>query len=750
MSSDTLEKLEGALTGITYCKGAFLIADFTCEDGERVKVLGSMEGVSLGQPLTLYGEWTAHLRFGPQFKIHAFHHRKPATAEAIRRYLGSGLIKGIGPKLSDAIVSTFGESTLQVLDEDIEKLRTVPGVGPSRAHIIREAWEKHRRVMDIMMFLQEHEISPALSAKIYRQYRERSINVLKENPYLLIDELRGVGFKKADVIANKLGIAEDSAFRIRAGISYMLSKAMDEGHCCAPMDDLPQAVEALLAIEPGLVLGEMKSMVEEGKLSQVDEDVYLPKVYRAEQGAAATLAGLIDARVRPLSDPGDSLFGQLEKSGGLTLNSEQKETGRTALRENVLVVTGGPGTGKTTVISFLVRLFEHAGLEVELAAPTGRAAKRMEELTGRPARTIHRLLEYVPHENTFRRGRDCPLPCQAVIVDEVSMLDIFLFHRLIAALSAGCRLVLVGDHNQLPSVGPGNVLADIIRSGVVPVIHLQEVYRQTGSGHIVLNAHRINQGLLPRSGKGVSQQNKTNTDEGTANWAEDDEAAGDELDPVIDFYFIREDDSLKAEKLVIDCAARRLPRHLNTSGFESVQVISPMYRGPCGVNNLNAELQRQLNPDSRGTLIGGRLFKHGDKVMQIKNDYHRDVYNGDIGIIDEINNVNRTIIVSIAGRCVLYDFDDLDNLVLAYAISVHKSQGSEYQAVVLPLVNHHYVMLQRNLLYTAVTRAKRMMIIVGSRKALSIAVRNARVRQRRTGLVRTLRENLEGYDHVRV
>ena len=723
-------RLDGALTGITYRKGAFLIGEFTGEKGTRARVLGELESVSLGQPLTLYGEWTVHPKFGRQFRVQSFHCRVPVSEEGIRRYLGSGLIKGIGPKLSEAIVSVFGGDTIKVLDEEPKRLREVAGVGPSRVELILEGWTRHRKVMDIMVFLQGHQISASLSAKIYRRYHEESIAVLKKNPYLLTDDLKGVGFKTADKIAGGLGIARDSAFRIRAGIRFALSRALEEGHCCLPGEDIPEKVAELLEVPADLVSPELEHLVLEKELFRNDEDTYLSNVFAAEQGAADSIARLLKHPPHTPAVDYECLLETLERNKSFVLNQEQRAAGVTALEKSMLVITGGPGTGKTTLISFLVHLIESARLSVCLTAPTGRAAKRMEEVCLRPAKTIHRLLEFMPREGRFRRGREFPLEYDAVIVDESSMIDIFLFNRLLAALDNGSRLIMVGDHNQLPSVGPGNVLADIIRSNRVPVVHLSEIYRQAGSGYIVLNAHRINQGLLPKSGKKMNGSSSSTAERGEQN-------------NIVDFYFVREDDSEKAEKLVVDLAARRLPGFLNIDAVNDLQVLSPMYRGPCGVDSLNAELQIRLNPHGREQLQGGSLFRVGDKVMQIRNDYQKDVFNGDLGRISRIENQNRSVDVIIGGRTVSYDFDELGDLLLAYAITVHKSQGSEYQAVVLPLVNHHFIMLQRNLLYTAVTRARRMMVIVGSRKALAIAVKNATVRDRRTGLVKNLKLLLE-------
>lgn len=717
------ERLDGALAGITYCKGAFLIGDFTVEDGLKVKVLGEIEGVSLGQPLTLYGAWTDHPRFGRQFKISSFLVQEPVSEDSLRLYLGSGLIKGIGPKLAAAIVAVFGTDTGRMLDEEPQRLNEVPGIGASRADLVKDGWRRHRKVMEIQLYFKEHRISTALSAKIYRRYRERSIAVLKKNPYLLIEEIKGVGFKTADHIAEKQGIARDSAFRIRAGIGYALDQALDDGHCCRLREELPDRVGELLEVDSGLVRREMETMIDAGDLHSDGDDIYLPRVFAAERGVAGSIVRLLSGSPRNSKGDFGGLLEKLQQEQAIRLNQEQERACLTALNKGLLVITGGPGTGKTTLISFLVRMFELAGLSIALAAPTGRAAKRMEEVCHRPARTLHRLLEFSPREGGFRRGRELPFSQDIVIVDETSMIDIFLCNRLLAACKPGGRLVLVGDQNQLPSVGPGNVLADIIRSGQVPVVPLNEIYRQAGSGYIVLNAHRINQGQMPRSGKKMDPRTPP--------------------DDTVDFYFVREDDSARAEKLVVDLAARRLPRFLKIDAKEDLQVLSPMYRGLCGVNNLNAELQMKLNPHGREQLQGGVLYRVGDKVMQIRNDYQKGVFNGDIGRIGNIETISQTLSVDYGDRLVSYDFGELDDLVLAYAISVHKSQGSEYPAVVLPLVNNHYIMLQRNLLYTAVTRARRMMVIIGSVKALSIAVHNATVRERRTGLVKNLKRLLD-------
>jgi len=719
------ETLLGTVERVVYSggDGSFTVARLKLErDGEVITVVGSLVGVPAGASLRLIGRFETTARFGAQFRIEHYTEVAPATLEGLRRYLGSGLIKGIGPELASRIVDRFGIETLEILDRDPTRIGEVAGIGQSRARAVRDAWAAQRQVREVMVFLQGYGVSPAFAARIYRRYGAASIARVRENPYRLAFDVWGIGFLSADKLAAALGVARDAPARLEAGVRHVLDDESGNGHVFVPRARLCQKASALLeqpeeevraAIDRLARVGEVAidaTVVEDPK----DPAIYETLLYRAETALAAGLARLLDAPAPALSVEADKAIAWYEREAGIALARQQAEAVKLALGAKVAVITGGPGVGKTTIIRGIVSILKRKGLTVALAAPTGRAAKRLADATGAPASTLHRLLEWRPASATFGRCPSNPLDADVLIVDEASMLDVRLGADLVAALASSARLVLVGDVDQLPSVGPGSVLGDVIGSGAVPTVRLTEIFRQAAESLIVVNAHRIQEGAEPELGA----------------------AAADRESDRRDFFFLEEDDPAAAALLIRDLVAVRLPRRYGFSPQE-IQVLSPMHRGELGAGNLNRLLQEALTAGAPGIERGQRTLRVGDKVMQVKNDYDKEVWNGDSGCVEGLGA--ETLSVRFDDRLVEYGLDELDTLVLAYAATVHKSQGSEYPAVVIPVHTQHYVMLQRNLLYTAVTRGKRLVVLVGTRKALALAVRNADVAARASGLAARLR-----------
>lgn len=722
-----MSALEGVIDKITYRneESGYTVAKLRSSDltGEVHTVVGNFASLVAGETVRVEGEWVRHSDYGRQFKVERLTPLAPATKEAIEKYLGSGMIKGIGPVTAARLVKRFGLNTLDVIENAPGRLTEVDGLGPQRAEVIARAFAEQRQVRDVMLFLRSYDISPAYAQKIHRRYGSRTMEVLRENPYRLASEVFGIGFKTADRIAQSMGLPEDSPHRADACLRYVLDAAGDEGHTFLPAGDLFQRAGEALGL-PGETLGGSLDRLAAAGEVVVDgvDGIFLASYHRAETEVAGRLAECLKARGSAAKDgaggkggPVEHLINEAETASGITLAGQQREAVSRALSAAVLVITGGPGTGKTTITRTLLACFDRLRWKVELAAPTGRAAKRMTEACRREARTIHRLLEYGFDEArgvTFRRNADRPLEADAVIVDEMSMVDIHLMQSLIRAVRPGTKLVLVGDADQLPSVGAGNVLRDIIASQVVPVVRLTEVFRQAADSQIVANAHRINTGRFPElNGKDS------------------------------DFFFMEEPDPDKARELIVQLVSTRLPPFLDVDPVRDIQVITPMRRTSLGVERLNADLQEALNPqtDDRQALAAhGVVFRRGDKVMQIRNNYEKEVYNGDIGVVVEVDLEEGEVLVSYpeaaGAHRVAYDRTELDEIVLAYATSVHKSQGSEFPVVVMPVTTQHYVMLQRNLLYTAVTRAKRLVVLVGTKKALGIALNNNRVETRYSGL----------------
>ncbi|MEW6666929.1 MAG: ATP-dependent RecD-like DNA helicase [Thermodesulfobacteriota bacterium] len=718
-----LVDLQGQIERVTYAneETGYTIARVKIE-GQRdlVTVVGNLLAANPGEIIRMRGEWTNHPKYGEQFRIVHCQTVIPATVHGIQKYLGSGLIKGIGPVMARRIVQRFGNETLEVIEKEVGRLAEVDGIGLKRIEMIRRAWEEQKEIREVMIFLQAHGVSSAFAAKIFKYYGSRSIEVVRENPYRLATDIYGIGFVTADRIAEKLGVAKDADMRVEAGILYVLQQLSEEGHVYYPYEPLIEKSREMLGVERDVLVKAIGAIALEKRIVMEDlneelerfaenhKAVYLTSFHISESGIASRLRDLIHApgSIRPVDAQKavDWVQGRLS----ITLAAKQVEAVRWATQHKLMIITGGPGTGKTTIIHAILQIYSKLGIRILLAAPTGRAAKRMSEATGHEARTIHRLLEYSIQKGGFQRNEQRPLECHLLIVDEASMIDTLLMYHLVKAVPPGATLLLVGDVNQLPSVGPGNVLGDLIDSGAFPVVELNEIFRQAEESLIIVNAHRINQGVMPAlrpSGRGLE-----------------------------DFYFIEQEDPGEVLKIIVDLVKDRIPRRFGLDPVEDIQVLTPMHRGSVGVANLNTELQQVLNPSEGGLTRGSRTFRVNDKVMQVRNNYDKEVFNGDIGRIKRINQEDQEVLVSIDGREIPYDYADLDELILAYAVSVHKSQGSEYPGVIIPLLTQHYLLLQRNLLYTAVTRGRRLVVLVGSRKALAIAVNNVKTQKRYTYL----------------
>jgi exodeoxyribonuclease V alpha subunit len=741
------EVLVGTIERITFYneENGYTVAQVTPEGrAYTVTVVGNLLEASPGENLRLHGQWTSHARYGRQFQVERYATVLPATSAGIEKYLGSGLIKGIGPVTARRIVRRFKLDTLRVIEKEPQRLREVLGVGKHRAAVIERAWEEQKAIKEVMLFLQSHNVSTSHAVRIYKTYGDSSIDVVRNDPYRLARDIHGIGFLTADKIARELGLAHDSPQRVQAGISHTLSQMADGGHVYAPQGELIHESVGILDVPSELVAEGIERLAADQQLhletlaNKVDSElayqtpdqppthvlgeqqaVYLPPFYYGEIGVANRLKGLVTierSRLDFFQQANlDRVFDHLAQQGGLLLNQGQQAAVRTALTHKVSVLTGGPGTGKTTAVRTVIRLLESRQFSYALAAPTGRAAKRLAEATGREAKTIHRLLEFKPQQGVqFQRNEENPLDVDMLIVDEASMLDLLLTNHLLKAVPPESHLLLVGDVDQLPSVGAGNVLNDVIASGVAAVVRLTEIFRQAEGSFIVHNAHRINQGQMPQFSSSAT-----------------------------DFFLFPADDADRAADLIVDLVQNRIPRKFGFDPLEDIQVLSPLHRGAAGVGELNRRLQTAINPPAEGKAQyrqTTRVFRAGDRVMQIRNNYDREVYNGDMGRITALDTVNQVLAVQIDGADVAYEFSELDELVHAYAVSVHKSQGSEYRAVVAPVLKQHYVMLQRNLLYTAITRAKELVVLVGTQRAIGIAVRNNKITQRHTALDTRLRE----------
>ncbi len=759
-----MPKLEGSIENIVFRndENHYTVARFRLNDSGRLfrddltTIVGTLPGIHPGALLNVEGEWENDPRYGRQLHVTSFVERLPASTEGMIRYLSSGMIKGIGPKKAKLIVDHFGEQTLAIIEQQPELLSQVKGISAKDREQIARTWIEQSDIKELHLFLQSHDVSINVATRVYKQYGKESIKVIRENPYQLAQEVHGIGFRTADEIAIKLGLPFDSVPRLASGLKYVLTQAANEdGHCFLLEQDLRQRAATILQAPPEALdlamqhlhsdqdvfiepLASIPTLPNPQMVSTSTEDepayapyedeaednttdqarVYFGPFWYAENGSARLLRLLQQAPSllpRTSTQQWDTIFNLLKQKRNMELTERQREAVQMAYNNKVCILTGGPGTGKSTSIRALLMLLRTRKIDVAMAAPTGRAAKRLTEATGMQAKTLHRLLEYAPHDNSYQRNEDNPLPHQFVIVDEFSMVDILLFYHLLKALPREAHLLLVGDADQLPSVGPGNALRDLLRSESLPTVRLTDLFRQAQQSKIIVNAHRINAGQMPFL----------------------------KSEPSSDFFFVTEEDPLRVQQLVLDLVQRRLPARYRLNPVADIQVLAPMYKGAAGVKILNERLQARLNPSAIAQVEwGDRILRVGDKVMQMKNDYDKGVFNGDVGWIRSINKENATLKVEFQEEAgpmlVSYEFHELDELMLAYAVTVHKSQGSEYSAVVIPLVKEHRMLLQRNLLYTAITRAKRLCVIVGQPAALEMAVRNNRVEWRNTGLAERL------------
>jgi len=722
---DHAKTLEGILERVTYVneENAWSVVKLAVPGKkDLVTVIGHLLGVQPGENLRLRGNWTQDRKYGEQFKANGYVTVKPATLVGIEKYLGSGLVRGVGKIMAKRLVEGFGLSTLEVIEQAPDRLREVDGIGRVRSARIAKAWVEQKQIKDVMVFLQSHGVSTTFAIKIYKHYQDRSIAVVKENPYRLAIDILGIGFKTADKIAGHLGISPSSPERAQAGILHVLGELSNEGHVFCPRPKLIEAAAALLEIDPVIieravdVLAEADQVVvtpilESDGQGTVGVAVYLSSLHRAESGAAELGRSLLRSPVRPITIDIEKAITWFEERQKLSLALEQREAIRRAVTSKFLVITGGPGTGKTTLVNGIIQILEKKGRRILLGAPTGRAAKRMTETSGREAKTLHRLLEFDPKTMGFLRDRQRPLEADLVIVDEASMIDTVLAYNLMKAVPPACQLILVGDVDQLPSVGPGSVLQDVIRSGAVDVVGLQHIFRQAERSLIVVNAHRVNHGEMPSLPPPGAEA---------------------------DFFFVVKNEPEEVLETLKALVKDRIPERFGFDPVNDVQVLTPMHRGLLGAMSLNAELQGLLNPQGASVVHGSRLFRAGDKVMQTRNNYDLEVFNGDIGRIEALDEMERTVSVRFDGRLVTYEPADQDELVLAYACSIHKSQGSEYPCVVIPIHTQHYVMLQRNLLYTGITRARKLVVLIGTRRALAIAVKNDKTEMRFTQLAAQL------------
>ena len=723
-------KIRGVVERITYQNpenGYTVLKCAVKSYKELVTVIGSLLDVNVGSVLLIYGNWKVDSRYGRQFAAESWEETLPATVFGIEKYLGSGLIKGVGPKYAKKIVAQFGIETLEVIETDISRLQEVDGIGKKRIQMIRDSWERQKEIKNVMLFLQDHGVSTSFAAKIYRQYGNESLDKMKENPFQMADDIWGIGFKTADGIAQKLGFAKEAYVRLRSGIMYTLSNLADEGHVFAYQEQLIAKAAELLEAEESSIVMTLDQMIADKDLicETVDyktdqaemKAIYLPAFYYAEAGVAGKLKrlaqspatdrlwhALMDARQKTGNESLSIDVGKIQEKVDMKYDEIQADAIRKAAVSKVMVLTGGPGTGKTTTTQGIIAAYRSFGLKILLAAPTGRAAKRMTEATGLEAKTIHRLLECKPPEG-YQKNEDNPLDGDVLIIDECSMIDMILMNALLKAIPEGMRLILVGDIDQLPSVGAGNVLRDIIDSGVFPVVRLTRIFRQAQSSRIIMNAHAINEGKFPDISNGKNT----------------------------DFFYIEKENPEEAVQEIVRLVKNNLPRYYKTP-WNHIQVLTPMQKGIVGAANLNLALQEALNPQGDGLRRGGYLFRTGDKVMQIRNNYEKEIFNGDIGTVESVDLQERTLKVNFDQHIIEYEASELDELVHAYATTIHKAQGSEYPIVVMPVLMNHYVMLQRNLIYTGITRAKKVLVIVGTRKALSYAIRNVTVTKRNTFL----------------
>lgn len=664
-------------------------------------VVGKLTELQPGESVSCYGHWRQDASHGLQFAAETVTAVQPQDVEGIKKYLASGLIRGIGPIFAEKIVGHFGVNTLKIIDENPGRLGEIEGIGEKKIGRITSCWQTQKAVRELMVFLQPYAVTPSLAAKIHKRFGDNSLEIIQQNPFTLAKEVRGIGFKTADKMAQQMGIAQDHPLRIDAAITHFLYEKASDGHVCFPEEELVKETAQLLEVDPEAIKARIPVLIEAKEVFQEKAYLFHPTLYQSEKGIGTELSRLkhTSAPLRPFDH--EKALEWVQKELSITLAAQQKEAVLASLKEKVLVITGGPGTGKSTITKAILAISRHVTKRILLAAPTGRAAKRMNEITGFEAKTLHSLLEWSFVSGGFKRGPKMPVEGDLIIVDEASMIDTFLMYNLLKALPSKARLILIGDINQLPSVGPGNVLREIIESGFLPTFCLTEIFRQAKGSFITTNAHRINEGLFPELG-------------------------GD------DFFFLKAEEPEELAEKILHLIKTRLPRRYHFDPINDIQVIAPMKRGPVGIEQLNHRLQEALNPQKEPFLIGGRRFHLHDKVMQLMNDYQKEVYNGDIGRIVKIDQSEQQILVRFDEKLVPYEINECDSLTLAYAVSVHKYQGSEAPCIIMPVHTSHFMLLQRNLLYTAVTRGRKLVVLVGSAKAIHMALGNNKVSQRHT------------------
>lgn len=685
---------------------------------ELICIVGSMPALQPGETIRGQGLWKQHLVFGRQFVIEKYKSEAPADIIGIRKYLGSGLVKGIGVKYAGRIVDAFGEDTLNIIDKYPERLLEVEGLGKKRVESIHSCWAQQKSIRDVMIFLQSNGVSPAYAQKVYKHYGNDSIKKVKENPYQLSRDINGIGFKSADKIAQAMGIAKDAPGRVDAGIEFALLDCSDEGHVCSPIAEFLKLSQDLLEVSQELIESRFQTLSEDNRIEigemvfegAMTRFIWLKRLFLSEVGISRQLTRLRRSPCQLREIDTQKAIDWVQNTLNIKLAPNQQKAVSQALSEKVQIITGGPGTGKSTITKAILAITEKLTDKIMLAAPTGRAAKRMSEITGKKARTLHSLLEYDFKVGKFKKGLDSPLDCDLIVVDEASMIDTSLMYSILRAIPSHARVIFVGDINQLPSVGPGNVLKDMIDSRCLPVTTLTEIFRQAAGSRIITNAHRINSGTFPD----ISNVSDS------------------------DFFFMDVETPEDVLKNIVALVGQRLPKKYGFDPLNDIQVLAPMKRGIIGTENLNIVLQQHLNPKDNALLWSGKRFLPGDKVMQIRNDHKREVYNGDIGRIHSIDTVDQQVTVIFEEREVLYEYSDLDELVLAYATSVHKYQGSECPCIIMPIHTTHFKLLHRNLLYTGVTRGKKLVVLVGTKKAIFLAVKNDEVKRRHTGLCQAL------------
>lgn len=713
-SSDKLLTIEGVLDRLVFSSDSsdFIVGKLIVR-GRRdpVAIVGSLAAPHPGETLILHGGWEVDKKFGEQFRFERAESKVPSTVAGIEKYLSSNLVKGIGPEMARRITAMFGEATLDVIESEPDRLLEVPGIGKNRAEGISRAFQDQKSIREVMLFLQTHGVSPAYAFRIFKRYGRAAIDVVSRNPYRLATDIRGIGFHSADKVAGSLGVDMKSAVRAEAGLLHVLDTAQSEGHVYYPRARLLERTARLLTIGEAVLEKALAELARRRQIVEEDDRIYPALSAFQENAVADRLRELLTAprMAPPINIP--VALQWIAGRSGIMLSDAQQEAVSAALEHKALIITGGPGTGKTTLQKALIDILDAKKITVLLAAPTGRAAKRLSEATGREAKTVHRLLEFSPAEGGFQRTAERPLEADVVVVDETSMMDLALTHHLLAAIPAEASLLLVGDADQLPSVGPGNVLGDLIDSGAIPTVRLQTIFRQAKSSLIVTNAHLVNRGEMPLKGT--------------------------ETDDLSDFYFIDKDDAEEAVDIITRMVTDRIPGRFGIDPRKDAQILSPMRRGPLGTDNLNRVMRDALNPD--GQRLKGDRFRVGDRVMQTRNNYEKEVFNGDVGRIVSYDSEWDELTIDFGAREVIYHVSETDEIIPAYAVTIHKSQGSEYPVVVVPLSTQHYVLLRRNLLYTALTRGKRLVVLVGSERALRMAVENAAVEPRYTGLAEKLR-----------